>query len=94
MHKPIMFAMLLQCNNNSIYEEAYFQILSCRTGVFDLSLNYQDVKIKLGAAMINSVIPDISEPVPKDLNLDVSMVFFTTKTCQEMKRTETSSINI
>lgn len=54
----------------------------------------QDVKIKLGAAMINSVIPDISEPVPKDLNLDVSMVFFTTKTCQEMKRTETSSINI
>jgi len=40
VHKPIMFAMLLQCNNNSNYEEAHFQILSCRTGVFDLSLNY------------------------------------------------------
>lgn len=37
--KAIVFAMLLQCNNDSIYEEAQFHILSCKTEVFDLSQN-------------------------------------------------------
>lgn len=37
--KAIVFATLLQCNNDSIYEEAQFHILSCKTEVFDLSQN-------------------------------------------------------
>lgn len=34
-----MLAMLLQCNNDGIYEEAYFHTLNCKTEVFDLSEN-------------------------------------------------------